>query len=173
MRNLSAKGDEGLLRRFGRGVLGLLITGIIVEAALAPIALFHFHKSGLYGALANIIAIPLATFVIMPLEALALLFDTVSLGAPFWWATGISMEVLLGLSRFVASVPGAQAALASVPVTAFGLIIGGGLWLMLWHSRVRFAGLLPVIAGALWALLTPPPDLLITGDGMQDRKSVV
>jgi competence protein ComEC len=166
MRRLSVKGDEGLVARFGRAVLGLLITGLVVEAALAPIALFHFHKSGLYGALANIIAIPLTTFIIMPLEALALLFDTIGLGAPFWWATGVSMEVLLGLARYVASVPGAQAALASVPVGAFGLIIGGGLWLMLWHGRVRHAGLIPITAGALWALLTPPPDLLITGDGM-------
>jgi competence protein ComEC len=166
MRRLSAKGDEGWFKRFGRAVLGLLITGIAVEAALAPIALFHFHKSGLYGAFANIIAIPLTTFVIMPLEALALLFDAVGLGAPFWWATGVAMEGLLGLSRHVAGVPGAQAALASLPVAAFGLIVGGGLWLMLWHSRVRLVGLVPIALGAAWALMTPTPDLLITGDGM-------
>ncbi len=166
IQRLSAKGDEGWLGRFGRALLGLLITGIVVEAALAPIALFHFHKSGLYGALANIIAIPLTTFVIMPLEALALLFDSVGLAAPLWWLTGQSLELLLWLSRVVAAVPGAQAALASVPVMAFGLIIVGGLWLMLWHGRIRLWGGLPIAAGALWALLTPPPDLLITGDGM-------
>jgi competence protein ComEC len=107
MQRLSAKGDESMMSRFGRALLGLLITGIVVETALAPIALFHFHKSGLYGALANIIAIPLTTFIIMPLEALALLFDTIGMGAPFWWATGISMEFLLWLARSVASVPGA------------------------------------------------------------------
>lgn len=166
MRRLSAKGEEGRLRWLARAVLGLLITGIVVEAALAPIALFHFHKSGLYGALANIIAIPLTTFVIMPLEALALIFDSVGLGAPFWWLTGLSLQLLLGLSRSVAAVPGAQAALASVPDLAFGLIVIGGLWLMLWHGRVRSWGVLPVAAGAIWALTMPPPDLLITGDGM-------
>ena len=166
MRQLSAKGDERLLVRFSRAILALLITGIIVEAALAPIALFHFHKSGLYGALANIIAIPLTTFVIMPIEALALLFDIFGLGAPFWWATGVAMDVLLWLARFVARVPGAQAALSSVPVGAFASIIGGGLWLMLWRGRVRIAGAAPIAAGVIWALLTPPPDILITGDGM-------
>ena len=59
--------------KVARGILALILTGLAVEIALTPIALYHFHKSGLYGALANIVAIPLTTFVIMPLEALALL----------------------------------------------------------------------------------------------------
>lgn len=166
MQRLTRRREEGWVPRFGRAVLALLVTGLVVEFALAPIALFHFHKSGVYGALANIVAIPLTTFVIMPLEALALLFDMVGLGKSFWWLTGLSLELLLGLSRMVAAVPGAQTALASVPVGAFGLIVGGGLWLMLWHGQVRLAGLVPAVIGAVWALTTPPPDLLITGDGM-------
>ena len=60
----------------------LLLTGIVVELALMPIAVFHFHKAGVYGAVANIVAIPLTTFVVMPLEALALAFNSVGLGAP-------------------------------------------------------------------------------------------
>ena len=58
--------------------------GVAVELALMPIAAFHFHKAGLYGAAANIVAIPLTTFVVMPAEALALAFDAAGLGAPFW-----------------------------------------------------------------------------------------
>src|SRR3546814_7947867 len=83
MKHFLARREEPWLFRLGRGIAGLLITGLVVEVALMPIALFHFHKAGLYGALANVVAIPLTTFVIMPFEALALLFDSVGLGAPF------------------------------------------------------------------------------------------
>lgn len=166
MRRLSARGDLGWMARLGRSLFGLLLTGIVVELALAPIALFHFHKSGFYGAIANIIAIPLTTFVIMPLEALALLFDAAGMGAPFWWAAEQSLDLLLWIARTVAAIPGAQKALASVPMGAFGMMTGGMLWLMLWHSRPRLWGGAAFAAGAAWALLTPPPDLLITGDGM-------
>ena len=41
----------------------------------------------------------------------------------------------------------------------------GGLWICLWRTRWRRWGLVPVAAGALWALLTPAPDLIVTGDG--------
>lgn len=157
--------EEALLRSWGRALASLLLTGLVVEVALAPIALFHFHKSGLYGALANLVAIPMTTFVIMPAEALALLADVVGLGAPFWWVTGKAIAALLWLAHLVANQPGAVAMLPSVPVFAYGLMIGGGLWIMLWRTKMRFAGFLPLIAGALITLAAPSPDLLVTDDG--------
>ncbi len=157
--------DEPLTSGLTRGIGALLLTGIAVEIALAPIALFHFHKSGVYGALANVIAIPLTTFVTMPLEALALIFDTVGAGAPFWWLTGLSLEFLLWLARTTAAFPGAVTMTPEIPSGAFALIIAGGLWLALWKSRSRLLGMLPVAAGAALALAVEPPDLLITGDG--------
>jgi competence protein ComEC len=157
--------EEGWGRRLLRGGASLLLTGLVVEVALTPIALFHFHKSGMYGALANIVAIPLTTFVIMPLEAAALVFDAIGLGAPFWWAAGQALDLLLRLAHAAAEAPGALAMLPGMPAGAFATMVGGGLWLALWRTRVRLAGLVPAVIGAGWALMTPLPDVLVTGDG--------
>jgi competence protein ComEC len=151
--------------KLGRFGLGLVLTGLAVELALIPIALWHFHQAGLYGALANIIAIPLTTFVIMPLEALALLFDLAGLGAPFWWLAGAALDLLLALAHATAAAPGAVARLPTLPTAAFASMAAGGLWLALWRTRWRVWGLIPVAAGAAAALATPVPDLLVTGDG--------
>ena len=160
-----ARRDEGWPMRLGRFVFGLVLTGLAVEIALIPIALFHFHKAGLYGALANVVAIPLTTFVIMPLEALALLLDLAGLGAPFWWLTGQALSFLLWLAHAAGDAPGAVALLPAMPAAAFALMIAGGLWLCLWRTTWRRWGLAPVAIGALWALATPAPDLIVTGDG--------
>ena len=162
---LLSRREEGWPRRVGRALLGLLLTGVAVELAIAPIALFHFHQAGLYGALANIVAIPLTTFVILPLEALALLFDLTGLGAPFWWATGQGLGLLIGLAHAVAAAPGAVALLPAIPPAAFALFVAGLLWSGLWRTRWRWWGAAPAALGAAWALLTPAPDLLVTGDG--------
>jgi competence protein ComEC len=162
---LLARREEGPLAKLGRFLLALILTGLAVELALTPIALFHFHKAGFYGALANMIAIPLTTFVIMPLEALALLFDIAGLGSPFWWLAEAMLKLVLGLAHAVADAPGAVAAVPTMPRAAFALMIAGGLWLALWRTRWRRWGLLPIAAGAGWALTTPAPDLLVTGDG--------
>ncbi|WP_082594859.1 ComEC/Rec2 family competence protein [Sphingomonas sp. Root710] len=161
----AARRDEGLLSGWGRSLALLLLSGLVIEAALAPIALFHFHKSGLYGAVANIVAIPLTTFIIMPLEALALLFDLIGLGTPFWWLASQAIALLLWIARTVGGAPGAVAMLPTMSWGAFALMVAGGLWIALWRTPIRRWGLLPFAAGAVWALFSPAPDLLVTGDG--------
>jgi competence protein ComEC len=157
--------EESIAARLGRDVVAMIGTGLAVELALMPMALFHFHRAGLYGVGANIIAIPLTTFVIMPLEAGALLLDAVGWGQPLWWLCGLAIEGLLRLAHAVSASRGAVALLPSMPGWAFGLMVAGGLWLCLWNSRVRLAGWAPVLAGAAAAALSPTPDLLVTGDG--------
>jgi competence protein ComEC len=164
-RQLFQRREEGFPARVTRALAGMVATGLAVELALIPLALFHFHRSGLYGVGANIIAIPLTTFVIMPLEAGALLLDVAGWGKPLWFLCGIAIDGLLRLAHAVASATGAVALLPSMPVWAFGLMIVGGLWLCLWTRRWRLLGVLPFVAGALGAALAPSPDLLVTGDG--------
>ena len=151
--------------RLLRALVGLLLTGLVVEVALIPFALYHFHRAGLYGVAANLIAIPLTTFVIMPLEAGALILDTAGLGAPLWAATGWAIDAMLLLAERVGSAEGAVAMLPTMPRWAFGLMVLGGLWLCLWTGSIRRWGLLPFAAGALGAATAPTPDLLVTGDG--------
>jgi len=157
--------EEGVPLRIGRATLAMVMTGLAVELALIPLALYHFHRSGLYGVGANIIAIPLTTFVIMPLEAGALLLDVIGLGKPLWWLCGASIDALLRLAHAVGSARGAIVLLPSMPGWAFALMIAGGLWLCLWNSRMRLLGIAPFAIGAIGAAFSPAPDLLVTGDG--------
>jgi len=159
------KREEAIGWRLLRELGSLLLTGVAVEAALMPIGLYHFHTAGLYGALANIVAIPLTTFVTMPLEALALLLDPIGLGGPAWWAVDRSLALLLWIAHLVSSAPGSVAALPAMPDGAFVLMVAGGLWIALWRTAWRRWGVVPLIAGTIWALATPAPDLLVTGDG--------
>jgi len=165
MRRFAAHRDAPGWEKIGRQLLQVLLTGLVIELALLPITLFHFHRAGLYGALANVVAIPLTTFVTMPLIALALLFDTVGLGMPFWWAADQSLGLLLAIAHFVADQPGAVTRYPTMGGGAYALFIAGGLWLALWRGRVRLLGLVPVAAGTIMLAMLQPPDVLISRDG--------
>jgi competence protein ComEC len=137
----------------------------VVELALMPVAVFYFHQAGAYGAIANIVAIPLTTFAIMPAVALALLLDALGWGPPAWWVAGRAIALLLWIAHGVAALPGAVRAVPAMPLGAFGMMVAGGIWLALWRTRWRYTGLVPLAIGAAWTLATPAPDLLVTGDG--------
>lgn len=167
VRAFLARRHEGWWIRLGRDLAMLLLTGLVIELALMPVAFFHFHRAGIYGSLANLVAIPLTTFVSMPLIGAGLAFDLVGAGAPFWHLCGWSLDLLLALARWVAARPDAVAQLPVMGGWAYGLIVLGMLWLALWRGNVRLFGLVPAVVGCLWLALLTPPDMVITGDGHQ------
>lgn len=165
VRAFLAPREESWFKRTGRGVIMLFITGLVIEIALMPIVLFHFHRAGFYGAFANVIAIPLVTFISMPLIAVALVFDLIGMGAPFWWLVEISLRLMLAIAHFTASQPGAVKLMPQMSGLAIGLFTLGGLWLALWTGRARLLGFVPAAIATLMLLSTPIPDVLIGREG--------
>lgn len=157
--------DESWLTRQLRNLVMLLVTGVVIELAIMPLGLFHFHRAGIYGALANVVAIPLTTVVTMPLIAVALVLDFVGAGAPAWWLCGKSIDLMLALAHWVAGQPGAVTVLPAMGRGSIALFVAGGLWLALWRGRLRLWGLVPVLVAATSLALLRPPDVLVSGDG--------
>ncbi len=157
--------EEAWLVTTGRRAAMLLLTGLVIEIALMPIVLFHFHRAGVYGAFANVIAIPLVTFASMPLIAIALFLDLVGLGAPAWWLAGKSLELLLAIAHWTAAQPGAVKLMPEMGGALFLVYVAGGLWLALWRGKVRLLGLVPAGIATVLFLIKPVPDVLVSDDG--------
>ncbi|MEM7778994.1 MAG: ComEC/Rec2 family competence protein [Pseudomonadota bacterium] len=157
--------EESWLKSTSRKVVMLFVTGLVIEIALMPIVLFHFHRAGFYGAFANVFAIPLVTFIAMPAIAIALLLDLVGLGGPVWWVAEGSLNLLLSIAHFTSSQPGAVKLMPQMSWLAIALFALGGLWVGLWSGKARLLGLLPWAAAGLMLLSTPIPDVLIGREG--------
>ena len=163
---LSASGD-GLPMKLLKFLAGLLLTALVAELVLSPIALAQFGRAGLYGVLANVVAVPLTSFVIMPLLALWLLLASLGLGFLLSWALAPALGALGGIGVAVAKWPGASVTLPAMPESAMFTLFMGGLLLLLFYGRLRFIGLPVLAAGVLLALYAPRPDLFVGADGRQ------
>ncbi len=165
IRTFLAPREESWPLRLSRYIGMLFLTGLAIEIVLMPIALYHFHRAGIFGAFANVIAIPLTTLFVMPLIAIALLLDIVGAGAPAWWMADKAIGALLGLAHWVSSQPGAVRIMPAMGGANFLLFLSGGLWLALWRGRIRYFGLVTAMLGAISLALLRPPDILVSGDG--------
>lgn len=167
VRAFLAPREEPWLARIGRQSVMLFLTGVVIELALMPVVMFHFHRAGIYGALANVLAIPLVTFVAMPMIALGFLADLLGLGGVMWWVVERALALLLEIAHVTARQAGAVRLMPQISGLAMMLFALGGLWLGLWRGRVRLAGLVPVAAASAMVAATPIPDILVSGDGQQ------
>jgi competence protein ComEC len=155
---------EHFYHRTARHLAGLLASGLVAEAALSGIGLYHFGRAGLYGVLANLIAIPWTSFAVLPALALALAGEALGTTAA-WPLAGWAMAQLIALADLTAARPGAVLVVPAMPVPAFALLVAGGLWLSIWRSGARWWGLAPVAVAILIAASARPPDLLVSADG--------
>ncbi|MFT3965734.1 MAG: ComEC/Rec2 family competence protein [Sphingobium sp.] len=157
--------EEPVWAKVLRFLGGLFLTGLAVEFVLMPIALYHFHKTGLLGSLANMIAIPLTEFIVMPAEALALILDIAGAGAPAWWVVEQALGLLLAVAHGAAAQTSAVALTPSIPPWAFAFAMAGLFWIMLWRTAWRWLGGLLTLAGLAGYAWAPTPDVLVSSDG--------
>jgi len=156
---------RGVGRRVVGYFLGVAATSVIAILATAPFAAFHFQSLALYGLPANLVAVPLTAFWIMPWAVLSVLLMPVGLEGVALVPMGWGIDLLLATAATVAAWPSAALQVPPMPDWGLGVIVMGGLWLCLWQRAWRYAGLLPILAGALSPLTFEPPSLLIADDG--------
>jgi competence protein ComEC len=146
-------------------VAGTALTSVLAGLATTPPGLHHFGRVQLYGVVANALAVPLTSVLVMPAGVLALLLMPLGLEAWPLWLMGWGVRGILAVAHAVASWPGA--ALSLMPPPAWGLLVTvlGLCWLCLWRTRWRLWGLPAAIGGMLAGAVSPPPDALVAGDG--------
>lgn len=147
-------------------VLTLLLSSIVAGAATAPIAAAHFNRVPEYGLLANMLAVPLTGFLVMPAGVIAALLSLVGLEGPALWVLDLGCKGIIATANWVSGMEGA---VFFVPAPAAlvlpALSLGALLALLTGSWAPRLAGLALMVAGFFQWAQTERPALLISGDG--------
>jgi competence protein ComEC len=149
----------------GREIVMLTLTSLVAGLATTPYAAFHFHRVTPYGVLANLAAMPVVSAVVMPAGMLGLVAAPFGFDGFFWWLMGVGIDWMILVTEWVASLPGAVGR-----VTAFGtgtLVLAslGIILLGLLRTPLRWCGAAALVLAAIFAFMTPLPDILISSDG--------
>lgn len=157
--------DRGWAKNLFGIFAAVALSSLVATAATTPYAVYHFNRFAVYGLAANMIAVPLTSFWIMPWAVLAFALMPFGLEALALGPMGIGAEAVIAVAETVADWPGAGILAPAMPLWGLVLATSGGLWLCLMRRRWRLAGVAPLIAGLGSALLSAPPDVLVDGEG--------
>lgn len=154
----------GAVGRFGLFLLMLVATSLVAGFATAPYALYHFLQVALPGGLiANLIAVPLSSFVTFPAGLIASVLMPFGLEKIPLWIMQESVEVIMSVAATVADWPWAGFSVPAWPMSALVAVTLGLLWMCLWGGRLRWLGVLPLAVAPLWAATLPRPDVFVGG----------
>jgi competence protein ComEC len=145
-------------------VAGLTLTSALAGTASLPFAAYHFGSAALFYVPANMLAVPLTALWVMPwgMAALALMplgLERVALVPMGWGIAGLD-----AIARGVAAWPDAVMRLPQMPGWGLLCLAGGMIWLGLWRSQLRLAGVLPLVFGLASPWLVTPPDAVVAPD---------
>ncbi|MFN3835948.1 MAG: ComEC/Rec2 family competence protein [Glycocaulis sp.] len=161
----------GLVGRARDAFAGLAVTSLVAGGATGLFAAFHFQRMAAYGFGANLAAMPVFSFWVMPAGVTGLALTPFGLEAVPLKLSALGMEIVLAIASWTSSLPG-----AAIPAIApSGLVIAfyamGFAVIAFGRGLVRLAGAPVVAAGmALWAA-SPPPDMMITASGVLVARS--
>ena len=129
-----------------------LRTQVVASIGLAPLSLVFFQQVSVVGFVANLLAIPLVTLVVVPLALLGILLP------PLWGLAAALVQGLVVVLQALAALPFGLWTSAAAPSWAVAAgLLGGALLLMPLPWRLRLLGL-PLLL-PLWAPPLPrPPD---------------
>lgn len=142
-----------------------IVTTLIASLVVAPFGVYHFHNTQLLALVANVFAIPICNIVVMPAALAVLIALPFGLEVVPLAVMGFGIDAMTLVARWVGAMPGAVVKVPAIPTLSFALMLGGGLWVLLWSRPWRLFGLVLLAGGVLASPLEQRPDVYVGRDG--------
>jgi competence protein ComEC len=157
--------DATAVKRMCIYIVGVCVTTAIATLATAPISLYHFQTLALYGVLANVLAVPLMTFLIMPLSILCYPLLAVGGADSTLYVLGVLNEWILVIAHNVSDLKGARFTPPAMPLSTFLWIVTTGLILCLGVARIKILSLVPLCFAVITAATYNRADMAVLSGG--------
>jgi competence protein ComEC len=159
-------------------IAGAIMTTFVASVATAPFSSFHFQQIATYSVVANTLATPLSSFIIMPMIVLSFFLMPLGLAEYPIKFMGLGIKWMLDVAGDVASWPGASIHTPAWPLGALVLVVMGGLCLCLLIGRARLAAIPCFVLAFIVILSAQEPRIIVSADGgvvlvNQDRVALV
>ena len=143
---------------------GTVLSTLVAGSATAIYGIYHFNRFAVWSVVANALAVPLSGLA-MPFAVLGLLLMPLGLDEWAWVPMGWCVAAVNWVANVVAHWPAAAITLPVLPLWGMVVFTLGGCWLLLWRTRWRRWGLVPMVVGLASMALDHPPDILVDSRG--------
>jgi len=147
-------------------IYGTLLSTLIAGMATAPYSIYNFGTYSNYSLMANIVAIPVTTFWIMPFGILSLIAMPFSLENFPLYMMEKGVELLIDYSTYITSFEGSVTLFPEINSYIIAAITFSLLWFFIWQTKLRYFSLPILTIAAIGILLSSnDADIIIDEKG--------
>lgn len=153
-----------LLRAF---VVGVTVTSLTGGLSTAIYSAEHFHRLSGFGLFANLAAMPVMSFIVMPAALVGMLLMPFGLDAPFISIMGFGLDIVISIAFHVASW-GGDSVVGRQHTWFVATATAGFLLLVLLRTKLRYISLAPLLVAtgmSFHEFRRPAADLLVDQEG--------
>ena len=149
------------IRFLAYAVLAMACTTLAAGIMSSIPAAHHFGRLAPYSLLANLLALPVVSIVVMPMALAAVLLMPFGLEVMPLLAMNAGLDLVILISDWVGTLPAASGQLPALPAFSALLLAAGGMALCLFRGALRLAVIPLGLAGIGLAATAERPIILI------------
>jgi ComEC/Rec2-related protein len=154
---------QNAARMSGLFVLGILATSLVAGLATAIYSAYHFNRIAPMGLIANLIAMPAVSIIVMPMALLSVLLMPLGLEAGPLWLMGKGVDFMLAVADWSAGLS-AAGDVGAIPAVSFALFTSALLAFCLSNTRLRLVSVPIGLLALELVVARTVPDIAISED---------
>jgi competence protein ComEC len=139
----------------------VMLTTVIASIPTTLFSVSVFNQLTLNSILANVIAIPLMGFVIMPTTITALFFMIFDAARPMLLLLEYCLDLLIKIAEKISQLPGSFFVMQTPSSTVMAILILSGLLITLLRHRINRIGFVGIPVGVAIYFLQPTADIFL------------
>ncbi|WP_230957186.1 ComEC/Rec2 family competence protein [Ehrlichia ruminantium] len=149
----------------------IVFSSFIAGLATLPYVIYHFNSFSVVGIFANVLAIPITTFFIIPLSLLYVVLSLFGLESYVSYILESPIKLLLYISNCASKMNSLILSFHAFSPASILVITLGFLFLCLWHGNVRFLGFIVIGCGFFLGFQYVTPDILVNVNNIVVKES--
>jgi competence protein ComEC len=154
---------KGIFHKFKKHIILNISSTLAASIATTPFVLYFFHVNPNYSLIANLIAVPITTFILMPAAVSAILLIPLSLDYFAWGIVEVAINSIIKVANFTSSLPFASWYFGHLEEKVILFYAFAFIVFCVGKKQIKTLGVILLLISVGIIFKTPKPDLIIDG----------
>lgn len=138
-----------------------IYSSLAASLATAPIVVYHFYIFSSYSIIANLIAVPIVSFIIIPIGIITLILDINLLNVILYPIISYAIEIVSKTAKLTTELTYSVIYTGFIDIKVLLIYLFGLFWLVIWQGKIRLYSYLIFITALLVHFYNPKANYLI------------